>query len=327
MTTPWLTVVMPTHDGARWLGEALASIAAEGDPGIACLVYDSSADEATVAVAERFRDRLDLTIERRRDLGPWTVKTNALVAAAATDHVAMLHQDDLWRPGRAAAMRAAIAAEPEAVLYLFATRIVDETGRDLGAWTCPLPEGRVARDLLVERLIVQNFVSVPAPVFRRDAFLAVGGLDPDLWYTADWDLWLKLAAAGPVTHHRRATAGFRIHGGSQTIAGSRSLDDFRDQMQRVLDRHGGSVEGPEATAALAAARVSIAINTALAGAADGKGAGLVGAGLGLLGLGPMGMLRYFRDSRLIERVMPRLRAKLGGRLTRTADAARREATA
>jgi len=33
---------------------------------------------------------------------------------------------------------------------------------------------------------------------------------------------------------------------------------------------------------------------------------------GVLRLGPAGIFRYFRDSRLLERVIPRLRAKLAG---------------
>ena len=64
-----------------------------------------------------------------------------------------------------------------------------------------------------------------------------GGLDEMLWYTGDWDIWLKLAAQGPVYHHREVTTAFRVHRASLTITGSRDGADFEQQMRTVLDRH------------------------------------------------------------------------------------------
>jgi hypothetical protein len=163
----------------------------------------------------------------------------------------------------------------------------------------------------MERLLVQNFVAAPSPVFRKDAWLACGGLDEMLWYTADWDMWLKLAASGPVYYHDGVTTGFRIHGGSLTVAGSRDVADFAQQMQIVFDRHlprfcdcSKRVER--------AGRASIAVNTALAAATSGEYGRLVPAATEVLRLGPAGIRRYLRDSRIVDRVAPRVRAKLGG---------------
>ena len=60
--------------------------------------------------------------------------------------------------------------------------------------------------MLIERLVVQNFIGIPAPTIRRDAYLSIGGLDDALWHTADWDQYLKLAAIGSVYYHSRPLA-------------------------------------------------------------------------------------------------------------------------
>jgi hypothetical protein len=57
---------------------------------------------------------------------------------------------------------------------------------------------------------------------------------------------------------------------------------------------------------------SIAVNTALAAASAGDLGGLLPALSKVLQLGPEGIRRYIRDSRIVDRVAPRLRAKLGG---------------
>lgn len=308
---PWLSVVMPGHEGADWIGAAVASVAAEDDGGIELVLLDSSRDDASVAAARAAAGAMRLHGVRVPDMPSWIDKTNRAVALARAPHVAMLHQDDLWLPGRAAAVRRWIAAAPDADLHLAPTWIVDRRGRRLGLWRCPLPDAvPLGGPDLVTALAAQNFVSVPAPVVRREAWLACGGLDPALWYTADWDLWLKLAR-GRTRYHAEATTGFRVHGGSLTMTGSRDRGDFARQMETVLDRHLAAGRTPVRRLAEA----SIRVNVALAEAGAGRmGRGLLDAFRAVLGLGPIGAVRYLGRSRLLERALPRLRARLAGQL-------------
>ena len=312
---PFLTVVMPVHCGERWIEATLDSLAAEAAGDIEVIVIDSSPDSGTANIVMRYADRLSLELIARPDLSNWRTKSNFGVERARASHVCMLYQDDLWLPGRVTAIRRWIDDAPEAVLHLAPTAIVDHNGRALGIWRCPLPADAVAPPaLLMERLLVQNFISAPTPVFRRDAWLACNGLDVDLWYTADWDLWLKLASHGPVHYHDKVTVGFRIHGGSLTMTGSRDPTDFESQMRIVLDRHVGRLAPARSAPVMRAAHASININVALA-AASGFDLGALGKATGqLFLLGPRGLHRYLRDSRLFERVVPRLRAKFSGAL-------------
>ena len=312
---PWLSVIMPSHNGDRWLPEALQSVVDQDDGGIEVVVVDSSDASDSLGIVAGFADRLRLQPYRRTDLASWMEKTNFGVEVAAADWICMLHKDDLWLPGRSAAVRQWIAAHPTGTMHLHPAYIVDAGGKRLGRWRCPLPDGAspVPRQLLLERLLVQNFIAVPTPTLRRDAYLAVGGMDKELWYTADWDLYLKLLAKGEVYYHDAALACYRIHGSSLTSSGSRSLGEFRNQMQIVVNRHIGKLAGrQQQTRRLAAA--SIDLNVGLAAASCGGPMPLLKAMARLLTLGPRGMQRYFRDSRIIERLYPRLRARLAGAL-------------
>lgn len=310
---PWLTVIIPSHRGEEWITSALNSLASEGAEGVEILVIDSSPTSHAVAMAHGFSGRLRLRVFERPDLSSWHTKTNFGVAACESTHICWLGVDDIWFPGRAAAVRSWIEAAPEAPLHLGPGAIIDKMGRILGVWHCPLPaNSKLAASFVIERLLVQNFIAAPAPVFRKDAWLRCGGLDENLWYTADWDMWLKLAALGPVYYHDSVTIGFRIHGGSLTISGSRDVADFADQMLTVLKRHLpilGDSKIIERTA-----RASISVNCALAAVSAGEFRGLTRAALQILRLGPTGIHRYVRDSRIMERLLPRIRAKLSGAL-------------
>ena len=310
---PWLSVVMPLHRGERWLPSTLESLAAQDCTGVEFIILDSTPDESCGQIVSRFADRLHIRYEHMPHVKSWPAKTNLAVERAAASHVAMLHQDDLWEPQRTKAARAAILAAPEAVLLLNPSRIVDERGRRLGLWRCPLPDGQLLDGPEVaERLLVQNFVAIPAPVIRKRAWLDCGGMDEALWYTADWDLYLKLLAKGPVFYHNTPSTAFRVHGSSLTVSGSRERPDFRQQMQEVFDRHSHLARASDLPRIRRRATASIAVNCALAQASAGSAGALLRAAAEVLSLGPAQALAYIRDSRVIERALPRLRARLAG---------------
>lgn len=307
--TPWLSVIVPVHEGARFLGATLQAAAAERPVGVEFLLYDSGDDDgAARRIAEGFADQLDIRWHEAADCKPWTAKTNRGVAAARAAHVVMLHQDDLWLPGHLAALKAAIAAAPEAALSIGPSRFVSAAGRMVGAWRLPFAPGLVAGLDFIATLIVQNSIAIPSPCIRRDAWIAAGGMDEALWYTADWDLYLKLAGQGPVLVRAGETTAFRLHGSSLTMAGSRDGAAFRQQLDVVLARHASGV--PERQLRLA--RVSIAANCALASGARGGWGNLARGAGSVMALGPAALPRFLRHTRLIDRVWPRLRLSLSG---------------
>jgi hypothetical protein len=115
-------------------------------------------------------------------------------------------------------------------------------------------------------------------------------------------------------YHADVTTGFRIHGNSLTVTGSRNPEDFRSQMQTVLDRHLGKVPRAARRGVESRARAAIAVNVSLATAAAGSWKNLVGAAWQILSLGPVGTMQFLRDTRLKDRLLPRLRAKMSGAL-------------
>lgn len=304
---------MPIHHGDGWLAQTLDSVAAQDCTGIEFILLDSSDNEACASIVACFEDRLDIHYERNESRTSWPAKTNVAVERATAEHVVMLHQDDLWLPSRTRLMREAIEAFPEAVMLLNPSFIVDEHERRLGLWRCPLrSETLLQTSEVAERLLVQNFVAIPAPVIRKAAWIDSGGMDSDLWYTADWDLYLKLLGTGAVVYRTTPSTAFRVHGSSLTVSGSRDRPEFEGQMNAVIDRHLNLAPVNKRARIRRRAKASIAVNCELAGAAAGSASALLRALVSVLLLGPFGGVRYLRDSRLLERALPRLRARLAG---------------
>jgi glycosyltransferase involved in cell wall biosynthesis len=310
MDKPWLSVVIPCRNGQRWLADTLQSIVDQREERLEVILVDGSTDNASLDIAESFSGKLDIRVFRRPDLDSWMAKTNFAVEQAGADRICMLHTDDLWLPNRCEELRKWLSSQPDAVMHLHPCYFIDENGRRLGVWRCPLPPGDspVPARLLYERLLFQNFVGIPSPTIRRADYLTVGGLDDALWYTADWDLYLKLAALGDIHYHRDPLACFRVHNNSLTVLGSRDPIDFRNQHQIIFDRHSNSVIPEIRDKIQPIFKVSVDVNVASAEAMNGKYAAMIKVVYSILSLGPVGMIQYFSCSRIVDRLVPRLRA-------------------
>ncbi len=314
MNRPWLSVISPIFNGETYLATALDSILLQNDPDIECLAVDGESTDGTLSILRSYQGRLPLKIlERERDSN-WVKKTNFALTMAQGEYVCFLHHDDFWLKDRLAILKNLTRKFPQAVLVLHPSNFVDRQGENMGLWSCPLPAAPavIPSAFFMERLLVQNFISILGPIFKRELALEVGGLDEALWYTADWDFWLKIVACGDALYYPKPLAGFRIHPGSQTVVRSTFLDDFRSQLDLVAAKHWTRWPAQESIKRKirSAADFSNELNAALAGRMHGIKPDYPRLFLSFLKLGPLGWRRYLRDSRIGQRVIARLKAQL-----------------
>ena len=304
----WLSIIIPTYNGSKYLGDALNSVVVQQDETVECIVIDDGSTDDTLKIVETYRDRLKIKLITKARAGNWVANTNHGLSVATGEYACFLHQDDLWLEGRLKNLKNAIAVYPQANLYFHDSVFIDGRGKPLGLWRCPLAakEGIVSIEQTKEKLLVQNFIAIPAPIFRRQTALDLGGLNPDLWYTADWDFWLKLAATKEAYYIPQPLAAFRVHGDSQTIRRSSSIAEFRQQMRLVVDKHLPTKSKEVAKVAF----FSTEVNTTLAAMVHGKSPNLIRLGADFVALGPGGWRRYWQDSRISDRISARLKAKL-----------------
>jgi glycosyltransferase involved in cell wall biosynthesis len=313
----WLSVLMPTYNGANYLASALDSIIAQkatAFEGIEYIIVDDGSTDETLKIINSYQDKLPLKIIQRQRQGNWVANTNYALSVASADYVCFLHQDDLWLPKRLTVIKGLVQKYPEVNLFLNPSILIDERGKYLGLWQCPLPSlpTIINDNLAIERLLVQNFIAIPAPVFKRELALKIGGLDEQLWYTADWDFWLKIATSGQTIYYSKPLSAFRVHGGSQTVLRSSSLSDFRQQLELVVKKYWSSWQAPRSlkNSTFKIALFSIEINTALAAKIHGKKINFFQLIKQFFLLGMTGWFKYFYYSRIWERVSARLKTQL-----------------
>lgn len=306
---PWLSVVMPTYNGAPLVRRALASIVAQRDQDIEVIVVDDGSTDDTLSVVNSFARSLNLRVIQSPHVGNWVAVTNRGLGIAGGHHVSFLHQDDVWHPSRLSTLRHHLECLSREIFLVHPVWFLNRHGKIVGKWRCPLEPGRpLAPQAVLEHLIVQNFICILAPVFPRSLLRDIGYLDEGLWYTADWDLWLKIVTRVPTYYIPRFLGGFRVHPNSITATRSARICEFRYQLETVLDRHLPSLEiKPNRATVVRAARLSVEVNVALADIAHGHLRSMLPLAGRLLTSSPSVLWTYFRDSRVGDRLAARLK--------------------
>lgn len=303
---PWLSIILPTFNGEAFLEQTLESIRIQEISDIEIIVVDDDSTDNTLEIVRKYVSELPIKILSGSRSHNWVASSNIGIRQACGQYICILHQDDYWLPQKLEIMHRLSSEHPEAVLILNASYFVDRLGNRLGRWTCPFPKDTkpLPSEYVIERLIVQNFVAIPAPIIRRDIANNIGGLDEALWFTADWKFWLGCAQAGPWVYTPEVLSCFRIHSQSQTIHGSRDSEDFSKQYKLVLDEFLPLFAG--ASSLNRAACYSAEVNSVLAALFSKQKLPPFTFLLRSLLLGPSAWLKYIRYSRILERVLPRL---------------------
>lgn len=232
-------VIVPVHGFAPYLAEALDSVLGQEPPPVTVVVVDDGSPEPL----ELHPDHAPrCTLVRRPERGgPAAARAIGLEALPETaDPVALCDADDAWTEGKLAAQLAALDGAPDAGACFGRAVVVGPDGRLTGeTWARPAP-GLHAGAELVAMLYESNPIPTSSVVLRRRALAAAGGFESEVAVAEDWDLWLRLAAAGEsFVCAPDAVVRYRRHPGGLT-ADVAALA----RCQRALhEAHGGLVDG------------------------------------------------------------------------------------
>lgn len=303
---------MPIFNGAETLGRALASMVDQAEDLHEVIAVDQASHDRSVEILKGHSDKLPIRVIAAPESSSWMTNTNIGLRAATGDLTTMLHQDDIWFPGRARMLLTLARSHPDKDLFVHAGALIDLLDRPLGRMAPPLGSQMrsVSRDEALALLCVQNTIALPAAAFRTETALRFGGLSEALWYTADWDLWLRLASESGLVWTPEIFAGFRIHADSQTARNSRNLEDFETQMRQAVDPYLNMLAPEPAQRVRRLSSASTLLNVMLAGAYHRQRVAPWRFLSAFLVLGPLGWVRFFSQTQIIARLLPRMRLLL-----------------
>jgi glycosyltransferase involved in cell wall biosynthesis len=256
---PRVTVVIPTHNRARLLREAVGSVLAQTYTDFRLVVADNASTDETPELVAGYEDERVTHLRRPENVGLLENFQDSL-RRVESEYALIVCDDDLLRPDFLAATVDVLDRQPRAGLVHTAFDVVDGDGRVVEHatdWTHGLTADAVETgpQFLAESMrwgcrvcssaALMRTAALPPTLFERDDMPAI-----------DFGLWLRLALDWDVAYLARPLAAYRIHGASESAglgapfdAGYRTGVEWIDRRagvkERFLAEHGHRLSNVE----------------------------------------------------------------------------------
>jgi glycosyltransferase involved in cell wall biosynthesis len=218
-----ISVVMPTYNRAQFIGASLDSLAQQESPPAEILVVDDLSTDDTAervaghALAPRIRYHRQATNQGA------SVARNQGVALARHDLIVFLDSDDLLEPDHHRIALGVLRDRPEVALFCCDSRMIGPEGEWLHGertWTtiqCDIKGVSISTGLRPLEDLFRFSTPFPGLTIRKDVYVKLGGLDQAIFPLDDYELQLRVAAAGHGVHYEhRPLARYRLHGGNES---------------------------------------------------------------------------------------------------------------
>lgn len=254
-----VTCVVPLHNHAAWVGDAIDSLDRQEYADKRVIVVDNgSTDGSLSAAASRLLSGVRVNVEglthdpaevyrgKHRDCGTevWLLRYHAakgpsfarnrgieLGFALGADIFAFLDSDDLYQPGKIAKSVARFEACPAVGAVYSDYDTLRPDGLRVREWKEPFSRERLVRECIVN---CDSLVSAAA-------LQAVDGFDEEMRVCEDYDLWMRVSEKFLISHIPESLVTVRVgqHSSTATVKSEVWQANWRRVMEKARQRQYG----------------------------------------------------------------------------------------
>lgn len=230
---PPVTIVTPSFNQGLFIEHTIQSVLSQDYPDIEYLVIDGGSTDETLQVLRRYEDRLSWTSEPDRGQSH---ALNKGFQRAKGEILAWLNSDDVYLPGAITDSVTFLQEHPDVDLVYGDIQFIDEHGNILA-------EEIRSRPFSLTTLLTQfGSIQQQSAFFRRRLLEKIGGINENLHYVMDTELWIRIALHGKGHYYPGVRAQSRVHSAAKSMA---FQPRFWAEHRQVLDALFAQKELPE----------------------------------------------------------------------------------
>ena len=229
-----VSVIIPTYNRERFIGEAIHSVLSQTYPDFEIIVVDDGSTDTTQEVVAGFGDPRIRYIYQDNQ---WVVAArNRGINASSGEYLTFLDSDDALTEDALEKGVQILDKYPEVSFCYTQNYSIDESGRVIGlqkkrqeySWV------RAGTEQIREFLVNGHHVGVCGTMIRRSCLLKVGLWDASFQHgSVDFDLLVRLAKKHNVAYIDEPGGSVRVH--QNSITGVRDLPELEKTNGRVFE--------------------------------------------------------------------------------------------
>jgi glycosyltransferase involved in cell wall biosynthesis len=231
---PWpkISLITPSFNHGQFIEQTILSVLNQKYPNLEYIVMDGGSTDKTSEILKKYHAQFAYCASEK-DRGQCHA-INKGFARATGEICSWLNSDDLLAPGALPAIALAFrTSEADMVAGICQ---LHQDGEFIGQHLTSCPDGPLPLHQLLDLegcWLKGQFFHQPEVFFKRALWEKAGGqLKESLYYSLDYELWLRFAQAGAqLKVIGRPVAQFRVHEEQKTF----SVAEFRPELESVRD--------------------------------------------------------------------------------------------
>lgn len=231
---PVVSVVIPAHNDAQFLRDALDSALAQTFDDYEVVVVDDGSTDETPQILAEYAERHPACIRAiRQDQSGASAARNRGIRASRGEFVAFLDADDMWLPSKIEKQVAAFRSDPS--LGLVTTCHEGYTDSEVVTWGHNKRDYLFADENLARAIVIHSNLGTPTVMVPRAVLDDVGLFDEDLAIAEDDNLWIRITARYPARLVDEVLVRCRLRPGSLSTDGDQLFRDVMQSLDRLMD--------------------------------------------------------------------------------------------
>lgn len=228
---PRLSIIIPTYNGAAYVGQTLQSIQDQTFGDWECVVVNDGSTDETGEVVQAFADKDGRfrVIDQANQGAAVARNTGVEAMALSADYIVFHDGDDLYEPHALEALLEGCLANPDCIGAHGVAEMIDSEG-------APMPERGFARwfrerqryhegriqpcpidaPTTFEVMITQSIYPPGVFMIKRGIVERTGPMDSEFVRHEDWDYMIRVSRYGPIVFLNDVILGYRQHDNNAT---------------------------------------------------------------------------------------------------------------
>jgi len=237
---PAISVLMPAYNAEAFVESAIRSVLDQTFSDFELIIVDDGSRDGSGEIIERMALADPRIVALTQENAGIVASLNRAAGVARGDLLARMDADDLALPRRFELQHAAFLARADLAALGGHARLIDQSGRIIGASYVPVGRREILKDIEFSSPLIH-----PAAMMRRAVFEQLGGYRSRYETAEDYDLWMRMLDAGcvidnlnqMVLHYRQHPGGVSSSGRvRQSLAASLARSARRMRHQGLSDK-------------------------------------------------------------------------------------------
>ena len=207
---PKVSVVTPSYNQAEFIEETIRSILLQGYPNLEYLVVDGGSNDGTLDIILKYAPWIFYWVSE-----PDEGQSDALnkgIKRASGKYFGWLNSDDTYQPNAIINAVTYLLRNPSTDVVYSDCRIIDVNSQVIGK--------SEACEFKLKNYLFRDFISQQTAFINFAALNKIGGLDTNLHYQMDHDLFLRLGNEFKLRRITGTWGNFRVTNNTKSVAGA-----------------------------------------------------------------------------------------------------------